>query len=77
MMSEQSDRMELGWSREHLAKISGVDLAAIYLLERLGTAGFEADARIRKSLTKGKAESTQRTARISPVKGICKVAKSR
>jgi transcriptional regulator with XRE-family HTH domain len=57
MTSEQSDRTMLGWSREQLAHASRVSVAAVYLFERMGTAGAEDDARIRNALAKGKIDS--------------------
>jgi len=56
MIQEQVDRVNLGWSREQLARASGVTVAAVYLLERMGYAGSEDDARVRKSLAEGKAK---------------------
>ena len=56
MIQEQVDQMNLGWSREQLARASGVTVAAVYLLERMGSAGSKYDARIRKSLAEGKAK---------------------
>ena len=56
MIQEQADRIRLGWSHERLARASGVTVAAVYLLERLGSAGLEDDARIRNSLAEEKAK---------------------
>ena len=39
-------RIKLGWTVERLAEQSGVSIASVYLLERLGTAGPDDDARI-------------------------------
>lgn len=58
MVAEQDVRMTLGWSREHLARVSGVSVAAVYLLERLGYSGSNDELRIREALTQGKAAST-------------------
>ena len=63
MTSGQADRMTLGWSREQLARASGVSAASVYLLERLGSAGPEDDARIRNGLAQGKADYARRNAR--------------
>jgi transcriptional regulator with XRE-family HTH domain len=41
-----SVREALGWSRDRLAKASGVPMSAIYLLERLGWEGTPSDRRI-------------------------------
>lgn len=49
-------RIALGWSREQLARASEVDVAAVYLFERMGTAGAEDDARIRSALIQAKLE---------------------
>ena len=46
MTSEQADRITVGWSHEQLARASGVSVASVYLLERMGTAGPEDDTRI-------------------------------
>jgi hypothetical protein len=62
MISEQSDRIGLGWSHERLARASNVDVASVYLLERMGTAGPEDDARIRRGLSQGKGERIVRHA---------------
>lgn len=56
MIQEMADRMSVGWSREQLARASGVSVAAVYLLERMGTAGPEDDARIRTVLAQGRVE---------------------
>ena len=61
MTQEQSTRMGLGWLPEQLAQKSGVSTASVYLLERMGTAGPEDDARIRNTLTKGQVERSRRT----------------
>ena len=63
MIQEQADRLTVGWSREQLARASGVGVAAIYLLERMGTAGPEDDARIRSGLAQGKAKHVLHNAR--------------
>ena len=44
------DRIALRWSREQLARASGISVAAVYLFERMGTAGLEDDVRIRSTL---------------------------
>ena len=54
MFREQVDRISLGWSREQLARASGVSVVAIYLLERMGAAGSEDDTRIQNALAQGK-----------------------
>lgn len=43
-MDIRSLRSLSGWSREDLAKRSGVHIASVYLIERVGTAGPEDDA---------------------------------
>ena len=53
MTPEQVDRMRLGWSREDLARYSGVNVASVYLLERLGSSTESDDARIRDALARG------------------------
>jgi len=63
MTSEQADRMLVGWSREQLARASGVSVAAVYLLERMGTAGLEDDAQIRNVLAQRRSEHTRRNNR--------------
>ena len=63
MVYEMGERITLGWSREHLAQISGVQVAAIYLLERLGSAGPEDDQRIRDAIADGLAEQAYRAKR--------------
>ena len=45
-MNVRSARMSLGWSIEKLAKESRVTVASVYLLERMGTAGPEDDAKM-------------------------------
>lgn len=42
-MDVRSLRLLLGWSREDLAKRSGVPIASVFLNERMGTAGPEDD----------------------------------
>ena len=49
-------RIALGWSREQLAQASEVDVAAVYLFERMGSAGAQDDARIRSALIQAKLE---------------------
>lgn len=49
-MDVQSLRMMLGWSREELAKRSGVSFASVYLIERMETAGAQDDALIVRTL---------------------------
>ena len=56
MTSEQADRMTLGWSHEHLARVSSVTTASVYVLERLGAVGSEDDLRIRRALDQGLAQ---------------------
>jgi len=56
MTSEQADRMTLGWSHEHLARISSVTTASVYLLERMGAVGSDDDRRIRSALDQGLAQ---------------------
>ena len=63
MLQEQADRMTVGWSREQLARASGVSVASVYLLERMGTAGPDDDSQIRDSLAREKAEHARRNAR--------------
>jgi len=64
MTSEQADRMTLGWSQEHLARVSSVTTASVYLLERMGTVGSDDDLRIRSALDQGLAkQQTDREAR--------------
>ena len=53
MVSEQVDRMRLGWSREDLARYSGVSVASVYLIERFGSSTEGDDARMREALTRG------------------------
>ena len=48
----QSFRAEFGWSREKLAHESGVQVSSVYLLERLGTAGPEDDAKVFNTLAR-------------------------
>lgn len=60
MTSEQVDRMTIGWSREQLARASGVSVASVYLLERMGTAGPEDDARVQNALAKGRSKLVPR-----------------
>ncbi len=43
-------RMRLGWSEARLAKESGVTIASVFLVERLGTAGTADDLRISEAL---------------------------
>lgn len=43
-MDIRSLRILLGWSKEDLARRSGVPFASVCLLERMGTAGPEGDA---------------------------------
>jgi len=61
MTSDQADRIFLGWSHEQLARLSGVSVASVYLLERLGTAGPDDDTRIRNKLAHGKAQNNKAT----------------
>lgn len=49
-MHVRSLRMLSRWSREDLARRSGVSIASVYLIERLGTAGPEDDALIARVL---------------------------
>ena len=56
MTSEQADRITLGWSHEHLARVSGVATASVYLLERTGNIGSDDDVRIRNALDQGFAQ---------------------
>lgn len=56
MTSYQSLRVSFGWSREKLAHKSGVEVAAVYLLERTGTAGSEDDTKILNALDKGQVD---------------------
>lgn len=49
-MDIRSIRMLLGWSREELAKQSGVSFASVYLLERMGAAGPRDDLLITRTL---------------------------
>ena len=56
MTSEQADRMKLGWSQEHLARVGSVTTASVYLLERMGTVGSDDDLRIRSALDQGLAQ---------------------
>ena len=51
-------RAHLGWSRDRLAGASDVPLSAIYLLERLGSAGSEDDKRILQALTRAARAAT-------------------
>lgn len=53
MKPEQVDRMKLGWSREDLARYSGVNVASVYVLERLGSSTEQDDARMRDALARG------------------------
>ena len=62
MIQEQADRMTVGWSREQLAQASGVEVSAVYLLERMGSASPEDDARMRTALAQRKAEHGRRSA---------------
>ncbi len=57
MVPEQIDRMRLRWSREDLARLSGVGLASIILIERFGSSTEIDDAKIRDTLARGLAES--------------------
>ena len=59
LMSVQSARMGLGWSIEKLANESGVAVASIYLLERMGSAGPEDDGKVRDTLNRRFAERVQ------------------
>jgi transcriptional regulator with XRE-family HTH domain len=43
-------RVRLGWSEAKLAKESGVTVASIFLIERLGTAGLTDDLRVLEAL---------------------------
>jgi len=54
--------MSLGWSFEKLAKESGVAVASAYLLERMGTAGPEEDAKMWDALNKHLLERSQSVA---------------
>ena len=54
--------MSLGWSREHLARVSGVSLASIYVLERLGSSGEQEDELTREALANGLARDVSRRA---------------
>lgn len=56
MVPEQVDRMRLGWSREDLARYSGVSIASIYLVERLGSATEADNERIHDALVRGLAQ---------------------
>lgn len=60
MMPEEEDRMLLGWTREHLARVSGVAVSSIYVLERLGSAGERDDELIRAALAEAKAMFSHR-----------------
>ena len=51
-MNVRVARMSLGWSFERFAKESGVAVASVYLLERMGTAGPEDDAKMWDALNK-------------------------
>lgn len=53
MVPEQIDRMRLGWSREDLARYSGVSVASVYLIERIGSSTESDDANMRDALTRG------------------------
>lgn len=44
--------MRLGWSREDLARYSGVSVASVYLIERLGSSSENDDARMRDALAR-------------------------
>lgn len=60
-MDVRSLRLLLGWSRENLAKRSGVPIASVYLIERMGTAGPEDDAlMVRVLLVDRKSRSLKR-----------------
>ncbi|RYE93865.1 MAG: XRE family transcriptional regulator [Oxalobacteraceae bacterium] len=60
-MDVRSLRLLLGWSREDLAKRSGVPIASVYLIERMGTAGPEDDGlMIRVLLADRKSKSLKR-----------------
>lgn len=63
MAFEMTERLTVGWSREDLARISGVEIASIYLLERLGTAGPRDDKRIQDALADGLAKQSYRALR--------------
>lgn len=56
MASELVKRIAVGWTREQLAMASGVSVAAVYLFERMGTAGVDDDARIRNALAEAGSE---------------------
>ena len=58
MTPEQHARMTLGWTREHLARVSGVNVASVYLLERLDFSGSDDDLRIRNALAQGQTNAT-------------------
>ena len=74
MKSEQVDRMRLGWSREDLARYSGVSVASVYLVERLGNSTEYDDGRIRDALARGLAargsESKRDSARQAVTAGV-------
>ncbi len=56
MTAELLKRIAVGWTREQLAVASNVSVSAIYLLERVGTAGPEDDVRIRAALAQAELE---------------------
>jgi len=63
MSPEQADRIKLGWSREKLARQSGVSVASVYLIERIGGSIETDDARVREALQRGLAEQDAELAR--------------
>ena len=69
-VNPQLARTSLGWSFEQLAKESGVEVASVYLLERLGTAGPDDDARMWDILNKHLLERSQGAAVQKPEQSI-------